>query len=258
MGKGQKYDDMIFELGDLAWQRLASRPNPPRAFDRVTRADEALAQRKQELEDLEARLNNEDVDFEDFLARQEAERGELMKVVKQWKKAVDSIEGRTKALRKSLSSKRAAQRFDKENLRLAEARHKDLELTAQHDPSKLALSASNLKKLRVAQLRVHREIEDLEAEFNQVLTPKPGQPGAQGILAHKRILELEDEAEDRRHEHDRLMAELEEAAAAKEQEAHAAEDYLDQALYLLGEECYQLRLAEPALSVYYPRLDKLA
>jgi hypothetical protein len=36
----------------------------------------------------------------------------------------------------------------------------------------------------------------------------------------------------------------------------AAEDYLDQAIFLLAEECYTKRLPDPALSALYPRIDK--
>jgi hypothetical protein len=89
-----------------------------------------------------------------------------------------------------------------------------------------------------------------------VLTPRPGQPGAQGILAHKRLLEMEDEAETRKADFEQLMEDLDRAIGTKEQEVTAAEDYLDQALFLLGEECYSQRLADPALAAMYPRLDK--
>ena len=53
-----------------------------------------------------------------------------------------------------------------------------------------------------------------------------------------------------------LMAELDQAIAEKEQEVLAAEDYLDQALFLLGEECYANRIADPELAVLYPRIDR--
>ena len=125
-----------------------------------------------------------------------------------------------------------------------------------NDPSKLDLARQNLKKLRLAHLRGQRELEEFEVDLDKVLTPRPGQPGAEGILAHKRLLELEDETAARKQELDRLMAELDQAIAEKEQEVHAAEDYLDQALFLLGEECYATRVADPELAVLYPRLDR--
>jgi hypothetical protein len=53
-------------------------------------------------------------------------------------------------------------------------------------------------------MREQRAIEELEYDFKQVLTPRPGQPGAQGILAHKRILELEEHLDSMRRRLDAL------------------------------------------------------
>ena len=39
-------------------------------------------------------------------------------------------------------------------------------------------------------------------------------------------------------------------------ELQAADDYLDQAVFLLGEEVYAARLSNPVLAALYPRLDK--
>jgi hypothetical protein len=67
---------------------------------------------------------------------------------------------------------------------------------------------------------------------------------------------MEDEAEGRKAEHEARMQELDQQIAAKEEEVHAAEDYLDQAVFLLGEEVYGARINDPALAALYPRLDK--
>ncbi|MFZ5468436.1 MAG: hypothetical protein ACOZIN_03270 [Myxococcota bacterium] len=257
MAKAETYDELIYQLGDLARERLVNKPNPPRSMDRVLRAEDTLVQRRDELEDLETQMNGEDVAYRDYLVQQEAERTEQQEIVKKWKKAVDAVAGRAKEIRKSLSGKKAAQRYEQMALKKAEERHKDLEVTAQHDEAKVNESRENLKKLRLMQMRKQREIEEIEAQLDQALTPRPGQPGAQGVLAYKRLLEMDDEAEARKHEHEQLMAELDEAIAAKEEEVAAAEDYLEQALFLLGEECYQQRVADPALAAFYPRLDKV-
>jgi hypothetical protein len=52
------------------------------------------------------------------------------------------------------------------------------------------------------------------------------------------------------------MAELDQAIAQKEEEIQAAEDYLDQALFLLGEEVYKQRISDAQLAPFYPRLDR--
>jgi hypothetical protein len=105
-------------------------------------------------------------------------------------------------------------------------------------------------------MRQDRNLEDQQYELDQVLTPKPGQPGAAGILAHKRLLELEDEVEALEYNHKQEMDALDQVIAQKEQEVQAAEDFLDQAIFLLGEECYTQRISDPALAVLYPRIDK--
>ena len=69
-------------------------------------------------------------------------------------------------------------------------------------------------------------------------------------------MEMEDEAEERKIRLAETMAELDQAIAAKEEEMRAAEDYLDQALFLLGEECYTQRMPDAQLAPFYPRIDK--
>ncbi len=258
MAKAESYDDLIFQLGDLARDRLASRPAPPRSMARVFKAEDAVVARRAELEDLERQMNEEDAGYADFLDRQEAERGEQQEIVKKWKRAVEAIEGRSKELRKRLSTKRATVRYEAAGLKTTETKHRDLEMTSHHDQAKVQVSRDNLKKLRLLHMRKQRDIEEVEAELAQVLTPRPGQPGAQGILAHKRLLDMEDESELRKEEHEQMMADLDAAIAAKEAETTAAEDYLDQALFLLGEECYTQRLADPALAALYPKIDRAA
>ena len=254
MAKAESYNDLIFQLGDLARERLANRADRPRSMERVFRAEEVLVQRRDELAALEAQMNDEDVGYQEYLAALEEEREEQKRIVKQFKRAVDAIEGKVKDLRKKVSSSKADVRYNRDAIRKAEDRHKDLEMTVQ-DTQKIELSRQNLKKMKLAVMRQERQLEDMEFELGRALTPEPGQPGAAGILAHKRLLELEDEGEDKKIEFGHQMDKLDRRIAAKEQEVQAAEDYLDQAIFLLGEECYQKRIADPALAAFYPRID---
>jgi hypothetical protein len=255
MAKAESYNDLIFQLGDLARDRLAGKPNCPRTMDRVYRAEAALVARRDELAALEQQMNDEDAAWQDYLAQLEAERAAQLEIVKKWKKAVDAVEGQTKNLRKTLSTRRADLRYAQDALKKMEKKHADLELTTQ-DESKLGVSRENLKKNRIQQMRLTREVENLERDVAHALTPKPGQPGAAGILAHKRMLELEDEQAARKEAFDQAMAELDQAIAEKETEVQAAEDYLDQALFLLGEDVYAQRIADAQLAPFYPRLDR--
>ncbi|PTL85478.1 hypothetical protein [Vitiosangium sp. GDMCC 1.1324] len=255
MAKAESYNDLIFQLGDLARDRLAGKPNCPRTMDRVYRAESALVARQDELAALEQQMNEEDSAWQDYLAQYEADRAVQYEVVKKWKKAVDAVEGQTKVLRKTLSGRRADLRYSQDALTKLEKKHADLELTTQ-DESKLAVSRDNLKKNRIQSMRLVREVEDLEHQVEQALTPKPGQPGAAGILAHKRMLDLEDQMTARKETLDQAMAEIDRAIAEKETEVQAAEDYLDQALFLLGEDVYAQRIQDAQLAPFYPRLDR--
>lgn len=252
----ENFADLILQLGDLARERLGDAPNPPAAMESVFAAEDVLVAVREEKEALEHEMNDEDAAYRDFLDQQSAERAEQQEIVKKWKKAVEGVEVRSRDMRKKLSSQKAAHRYEKESLRRAEAAHKDLELKAAHDPGKVQFSLENLKKLRLKSMRKERDLEEMERDLELVLTPRPGQPGAQGILAHKRLLELEDEAETRKADHDERMKTLDETIAAREEEEKDAEADLDDAIAALGEEVYQQRLADPALSPFYARLDK--
>lgn len=252
----ETYDDLIFELADLAREHLANRPNQPRSMGRVFAAEDAVVAAREALEQLDAEINERDAAMHDFVERQEAEKAEQKEIVKKWRAAVAGVEGRSRDLRKKVSTAKATMRYERIGLKRAEARHKDLEQREAHDEKKISISRENLKKQRLHLMRQQRDIEEMEREFVAMLTPKPGQVGAPGILAHKRLLELEDEAEVYKAEHDERLNELDEAIAAKEEEEKAAQEYLDQALFVLGEEVYTTRLNEPALAPLYLRLDK--
>lgn len=255
MAKVESYNDLIFELGDLARDRLAGKPNCPRTMDRVYRAEEALVARRDELAALEQQMNDEDAAWQDYLAGCEEERAQQGEIVKKFKKTVDAVEGQIKTLRKTLSSRRADLRYAQKSLQQMDQKHSDLEMTTQ-DPVKLSVSRDNLKKSRIQGMRLLREVEELERQVELALTPKPGQPGAPGLLAHKRILTLEDEIAARKEEVDAALADIDRAVAEKENEVKAAEDYLDQALFLLGEDVYTQRIADSQLAPFYPRLDR--
>jgi hypothetical protein len=252
----ESYDELILALGDLAREHLAESRQAPPAMEHVFAAEDAVLRLRDEVAAREERLNREDAEFQEFLAQQAVEKDERMEVIKTWRSAVAGVEARSRDLKKKLSSLKAAYRYQRKSLKLAEDKHKDLEMREGHDARKIHLSKENLKKGRLHLMREQRHVEELEWELNQVLTPRPGQVGAPGILAHKRILELEDELEERTATHEDAMRELDQAIAAEEERLHAAEGALDAAVFELGEACYGLRLAHPRLSPLYGRLDK--
>lgn len=252
----ESYDDLIFQLGDLARECLAEAKNTPRAMEAVFAAEDAVLAIRDEIAALEEEMNQEDGSWQDFLDAQEAEKAEQKAIVTKWRGAVIGVESRSRDMKKKLSSMRAAFRYQRDSLKRAEVSHKEMELREGHDVRKINLSRENLKKTRLHIMREQRNLEELEWEFNQVLTPRPGQQGAQGILAHKRILEMEDELEEREEQHKAKMKEIDDFIAAKEEDVQAAEQELDGTLFDLGEECYADRTPHPKLNAMYPRLDK--
>jgi len=255
MGKRDAYNELIFQLGDLARDQLAKKERYPRSMERVFKAEEAVLQLREELAALEEELDEEDAGYRQMLADHAEEREQQLPVVRRFQKAVDAVQGRAKDLRKKITGQRAAIKYDSTSLKKAEERHADLELTTQ-DEYKLDESKGLMKRLRLQLMRRQRDLEELEIQFEQLLTPPEGSKGAPGILAHRRLLQMEDEEEQRKEHLETKSRELDQAIADKEGELQAAEDYLDQAIFLLGEDCYQQRIPEPALAALYPKIDR--
>jgi hypothetical protein len=250
------YDELIFRVGDLARDRLPGKPTCPRSMDRVYRAEEGLVARREELAAFELQLNDEDYAYQDLLAAHEEERPGLLETVKRHKRVVDALDGRVKDLRKRIASRKAELRYQKIGIRQEERKLEQLEIE-DRDPRAIEAVKANLKKLRLQLMRGERDCEDWEREFDVIMTPRPGQVGSEGILAQKRLMQMEDEAADRKEQNAQLMADLEQAILEKDQEVKAAEEFLDQALYLLGEDCYNRRINDPELVPLYQQLNRL-
>lgn len=252
----ESYDDLIFRLGDLAREHLVDSPNIPAAMDPVLEAEEAILQHRAELEQIEGDMNALDAEYQDFLDQKHAELAEQKAIVAKWKTAVVGVENRSRDLKKKVQAQKAAFRTQRISMKRAEASHKDLEMREGHDVRKITTSKENLKKFRLRIMRMQRDLEDLEFEFRQVLTPRPGQAGAQGILAHRRIMEVEDELEDRKADHEFALGELDTSAAAMEAEIKELEGVLDDAIFGLGEEVYAERIPHKAFKAVYEQLDR--
>ncbi|MBM4380011.1 MAG: hypothetical protein FJ086_12060 [Deltaproteobacteria bacterium] len=250
------YDELIFQVGDLARDRLPGKPTCPRSMDRVYRAEEALVALRDELAALEQQLNDEDYGYQDFLAAQDDERPGLLDTVKRHKRVVDALDGRVKDLHKRIASRKAELRYQRIGIRQEERKLERLEIE-DRDPRTIETVKANLKKLRLQLMRGERDCEDWEREFDVIMTPRPGQVGAEGILAQKRLMQMEDEASDRKEQNAQLMADLEKTILDKDQEVKAAEEFLDQALYLLGEDCYSRRINDPELVPFYRELNRM-
>lgn len=252
----ESYEDLIFQLGDLAREHLAQATNVPPEMDAVFDAEDEVLACRAALAEAEAALNEEAHRWDDFLTACADEKSKHKRVVAQWRSAVAGVESRSRDLKKKLSSLAAGYRYRQASLKRADAAHRELELREGHDARKIELSRENLKRSRIHLMREKRVIDELEAEFDHVLTPRPGQLGAEGILAHRRLLELEDEMAQEQEHHQENVKVLEAMAAEKESLTKDAEQALDEALFALGEACYAARMVHSVLQPLYARLDK--
>src|SRR5262249_54972993 len=129
MGKQDAYNELIFQLGDLARDHLVKKERYPRSMERVFKAEDAVVQLREELAALEEGLNGEDARYRELKAAHEEERAQLTETQKRFQKAVDAILGRSKDLRKRIATAKAGIKYDNTSLHKAEQRHADMELT---------------------------------------------------------------------------------------------------------------------------------
>ena len=256
MPPNEKHKQVILQIGDLAFERFFNRKTLGVDLSPALRAEDLVTLRQRELSQLENALNQNDHQHQQEIRNLESEKDELGVRVKKWKSAVESVEGQTRELRKQLGSKKAELRYTLSAVKTEEARCAQLEMGLQ-SPSSLKQAKDNLKKLRVGQLRAKREIEELTGQLERMLTPQPGQVGAPGLLAHRRLFELEDAAYQIEQKFKGQLEELNQQVVTKEAELHAAESLLDRSLFFLGQACYTRRVPDPALVALYDRLDKL-
>src|SRR5262245_61744364 len=118
----------------------------PRTMERVFKAEDAVAQLREELAALETELNEEDAEWKAMEAAHEAERHQLQDTQRRYQKAVDAILGKSKDLRKKITEQKAAIQYDSTTMSKAEQRHADLELQT-NDEYKLDQSKSMVKRI---------------------------------------------------------------------------------------------------------------
>jgi len=252
-------DELLIQLGDLAREHLSNtRGTQLQAMSAVLAAEEHIVALEEEIEALEQAINQEDSEYQDFLERYSAEKTENEEIVKKWKKAVEGVELRSRELKKKIAAAKATMRYEHNNLKAAEAKHADLELREGHEEHKVALSKENLKKMRLQLMKKTRNIDEMERVFKSILTPKPGQMGAQGILAYKRLLEMEDEQAELKQKVDEQIGILsEKIGELEEEDLKDAYLELDDALYGLGLECYESRIQHPSFAPILTKLEKM-
>jgi len=253
-------DELLIQLGDLAREHLAGdrRGSQLETMSAVLEVEDRIAALEEEIDSLEQTINEEDGEYQDFLERHLAEKAENEEIVKKWKKAVQGVEARSRELKKKIAAAKATLRYEQNNLKAADAKHADLELREAHDERKVSLSKENLKKMRLQLMRKNRDIEEMGRLFKSILTPKPGQIGAQGILAYKRLLEMEDEQEELKQKVHEQIEKLSKNIGVLEEDLKNAYLEFDDALYELGVECYEGHVEHPSFSAIVAQIEKMS
>ena len=246
----ESYEELIYGLGDITYERFWNRPDAPRGTERVLKAAEAYEQRQIELAGIEAAMA-----YNEFREACEEEADECRAVIERFKKAVAIAESKAKSLEAKLVSKRKDVAAARKALSKIEEQIQQWE--ADGMPEKAAGVRPSLKRAKLDVMKGSRACDEMQVEYDKIMNPEVG-PGAEGIRARRRELDLEQQLEERTEAYNERIGELNEDAAARDEEAKAAQQYYEQAIMLLGEEVYRARVPDPALVVFYPRLDKLA
>lgn len=254
MGRKEKYEELVFQLGDLARERLARRADAPRGLQRVLKAESALVAARERLEALEREMNDADAAHRDELSTRAQEKKRAVETMGRWKKAVEPVQNQVKDLRRRLSVRRAELRSGHAALRKEEEKQAAL---GRSGGAPAESSVQSLKRLRLAQMRLHRDVEDLESDIQRCFELQPGQGGGEGVRAFQKLLEIEDREQDGDADFETRMAEIDDDIAAAEETVRGAENFLDQSVFLLGEECFEQRISDPMLAALYPSLDKV-
>ncbi|MBS2031635.1 MAG: hypothetical protein JST54_27310 [Deltaproteobacteria bacterium] len=252
--KAENYNDLVFKLGDLARERLSGRPNAPRSMDRVLKAEETLAAREEELKGIEGAMDEEEGAYNEFREAVEAEKAELEPMLEKYKKSVNFAEDKLKKAKEKIASKENDIKHAKLSVQKEEAKLKNAEELG--DKVRAEASRGSIKMARMDVMRRQREINEMKAEADKILFPEDDSPASEAIRAKGRIVDLEKQLEERVEQYNAALAELDASAADKEQEIQAAREYYDQAIFLLGEEVYNLRINDPALVPIYLKLDR--
>ena len=79
MPQHDDFNDLVFKLGDVAFERLLNKPTAPRAMDRAIKAADALAAKEDELAQLNTAMDEEETAFTEFLPQDGAHAGWIVR-----------------------------------------------------------------------------------------------------------------------------------------------------------------------------------
>ncbi|HEY3447688.1 MAG TPA: hypothetical protein VGK67_15135 [Myxococcales bacterium] len=248
------YADLIFKLGDVAYERLWNKPSAPGVIEKVIKAAEAYEARQVELKELEQSMDAEEVSYNEFRDACAQEDEECQALVEKHAKAVSLAESKAKAIESKLVSRRKDVGASRIALAKFEKQVKDMEELGEADKARTA--RLNLKQSKLDLMKRSRDCDDMQTEYDKIMNPEVG-PAAEAIRARRRQKDLEMQLEERTEAYNNTITQLGDEAAAKDNEIQAAKGYFDKLLYMLGEQVYQARIPDPALSAFYPKIDRV-
>ncbi len=251
----EAYQTLISQIAQIARAKIYDDPDCPRSIDRVVRAEEAVEARHQELADIEAQMDELDAATQDLKAQIEEERERSSRLVERWKKPVEAQLKRVKDAQSKLKTKEGNLRYAQKALEKEELKLQDA--IDSNDAGRIDILRQNNKKLRLEYMKQERELGELREEVERLKYPT-GVQGEDAIHARMRLLELENQLEQQEEDVKAQLAELDQAAADKEQEIQGAEEFLAEAMYLFGEDVYASRTPDPQLDRLYADLDHVA
>lgn len=247
------YADLIFKLGDVAYERLWNKPSAPAVIEKVIKAAEAYEARQVELKDIEQAMDAEEVAYNEFRDACAAEDEECQVLVEKHEKAVKLAEGKAKAIESKLVSRRKDVAASRIALAKFEAQVKELEELGEVE--RIRTAKLNLKQAKIDLMKRSRECDDMQTEYDKIMNPETG-PAAEAIRARRRQKDLEMQLEERTEAYNASITQLGDEATQKDEEIKSAKGYFDKLLYMLGEQVYQARIPDPALAAFYPKIDR--
>ena len=251
----ESYADLVFMLGDVAYERLWNKPSAPSVIEEVIKAAEAYEARQVELKDIEDAMDSEEASYNEFREACTSEDEECQALVEMHAKAVQFAEKKARAIEANLVRKRKDVAASRGALTKVEKQVRDLDYLGEVEKVKPA--RENLKRAKLDLMKRSRECEDLQNEYDKIMNPESG-PAAEAIRARRRQKDLEMQLEERTEAYNVAVTDLGREAAAKDEEVAAAKKHFETLVYRLGEQVYRARIADPALAAFYPKIDKLA
>ncbi len=248
------YDDLIFKLGDVAYERLWNKPTAPAVIEKVIKAAEAYEARQVELKEIEEAMDAEEAAYTEFRDACAQEDEECQALVEKHAKAVGIAEKKAKAIEARLVTRRKDVAASRAALAKYEKQVKEMEELGEVESARTA--KLNLKQAKLDLMKRSRDCDDMQTEYDKIMNPETG-PAAEAIRARRRQKDLEMQLEERTEAYNTTITQLGDEAAAKDEEIKAAKGYFDKLLYMLGEQVYQQRIPDPALSAFYPKIDRV-